>query len=135
MRKPHLFVFKNDLGIHFDPTSYTIPDQSLSVSEILARFTRGQGISGYHPSVDDPQNLNDEELMSQEILSPFEERQLALEYEENALYPRGEEHDLSEANRSGDSPTGDKEASSPLSGKRDSNNQSEKEAVNQQVIN
>lgn len=135
MRKPHLFVFKNDLGIHFDPTSFTIPDQSLSVSEILARFTRGQGISGYHPSVDDPQNLSDEELMSQDILSPFDERQLAIDYEENALYPRGEEHDLSVANRSGDSPTGDKEASSSQSGKLVSNNQSVEEAVNQQVIN
>lgn len=65
--------------------SVTVPDQSLTVKEILTRFTRGQAVPGAFYGDDDPQDLSDEELMSQQVLEPFDERQMALEFEEQDI--------------------------------------------------
>lgn len=63
--------------------SNTVPDQSLSVKEIIDRFTRGQSLPSFFSGSDDPQELDDDNMMQQEVLDDFERRQLAIAFEEN----------------------------------------------------
>lgn len=60
-----------------------VPDSSLSVQEIIKRFTRGQSLPCLVRSQDDDPNLTDEEMMSLEPVDDWQLRQLVIELEED----------------------------------------------------
>lgn len=72
--------------------SLTVPDQSLTVREIIDRFTRGLPCPVYHESQDDDQDQDeDAHMMSQDIEDEFELRQMAIDYEESGILAAGGE--------------------------------------------
>lgn len=78
----------------------TLPNQSLSVKEILERFTRGQSLPLQKVSNDDPQGLSDEDHMDlYECEDDFERRQVLIDIEENNFNNSRQSED-SEAKRS-----------------------------------
>lgn len=64
-------------------SSITVPNQSLSVDEILSRFTRGMSLPLSRLSNDDPQNLSeDDQMLLHECEDDFERMQTLIDIEE-----------------------------------------------------
>lgn len=65
----------------------TIPNQALTVKDILERFTRGQGLPIMHESHDDPQGLSEDEHMQlYEVEDEFERRDVLISIEEDGAF-------------------------------------------------
>lgn len=82
----------------------TVPNQSLSVKQILERFTRGQSLPVGRVSVDDPQGLSDDEHMQL--------HQVEDEFERLDILNRIEEGNFINSRRSSDSEAERSEAKS-----------------------
>lgn len=66
--------------------SITVPNQSLTVEDILSRFTRGQSLPLGRVSHDDPQGLSEDEQMDlHECEDEFERRDVLLSIEEGVF--------------------------------------------------
>lgn len=99
-------------------SSLTVPNQSLTVKEILERFTRGQSLPLNRVSHDDPQNLSeDDQMQLHECEDDFERRQILLDIEEGELF-NSRQSEASEAKRS--------EAKSASRRREENNNPNEK---------
>lgn len=93
--------------------SQTIPDEALTVREIIDKFTRGLPCPVFHESNDDDQDLSEEEQMSlQDFEDDWQKRQLLIDFEEqNALAAGGEPAAANEVKASGQGDQGEPEAS------------------------
>lgn len=94
-------------------STQTIPDEALTVREIIDRFTRGLPCPVFHESNDDDQDLTEEEQMSlQDFEDDWQKRQLLIDFEERkALAAGGEPAADGEAKSSGKGDQGEPEAS------------------------
>lgn len=92
--------------------SQTVPDEALTVREIIDRFTRGIPCPVFHESNDDDQYLDEDEHMNIQDLDDFEKRQLMIDFEERkAPAAGGEPAAADEVKASGQGDQGEQEAS------------------------
>lgn len=64
----------------------TVPNQCLTVNDILDRFVRGQAVSLYRESNDDPQGLSEEEQMQlHEVEDEFERMDILMAIEDGTF--------------------------------------------------
>lgn len=94
-------------------STQTIPDEALTVREIIDRFTRGLPCPVFHESNDDDQDLTEEEQMNlQDFEDDWQKRQLLIDFEERkALAAGGEPAAANEVKAGGKGDQGEPEAS------------------------
>lgn len=76
------------IGMSFDGPSLVVPDQSMKLEEILARFTRGETVAlgreiNYHESEDDLEKVSRMDLVDkEEYIGKLHQTQLNFEKQE-----------------------------------------------------